>query len=139
MAKRCKGGSGGSAGVAASTTDRRLRRLQQRLAAAREVEAKRARQAERAHGRPAARDLEVKRRHQLDKARRRAAELEAEIASLRVGEAAPEARRGPTAWCLRERRIVEMAGPAPIVMRNGRAAVAGTCPSCGAGLVRPGG
>ncbi len=40
-----------------------------------------------------------------------------------------------TAFCLREKRRVEMADPHPTVLRNGRAAVAGTCSSCGAKLV----
>jgi hypothetical protein len=137
MSKRSKGAAEGSARSTASTIDRRLRRLQQRLASVREVEEKRARQAERARERPAARDLEVKRRRQLDKARRRAAELESKIAGLQNGGVAAEGPPRPSAWCLRERQSVEMIDPAPIAMRNGRSGLAGKCPSCGARLVRP--
>jgi predicted DNA-binding protein (UPF0251 family) len=138
MANRRKRAVEGSTDTAAPKPDRRLRRLEQRLVAAHELEAKRVRQVEQARGRGAARDLEVKRRRQLDKARRRAAELEAEIAGLRTSDRAGERPPGPRAWCLREKRSVEIADPAPIVMRNGRAGIAGTCPSCGVRLVRPG-
>jgi len=40
------------------------------------------------------------------------------------------------AYCLRDRGKVLMVDPAPTTMRNGRAAMAGTCPTCGGRLVR---
>jgi len=87
-----------------------------------------------------ARDLEVKRARQLEKARERRADLEGRLATLRQASAptaaAPKGPTvGPTAYCLRERRSVAMVDPAPIVMRNGRSGLAGTCPSCGARVV----
>jgi hypothetical protein len=134
MSKSGKRAAGAAvAGAAGSASARRLRKLELRLASAREIEAKRTRQAEKAHARGSARDVELKRRRQLDKARGRAAEIEAELASLRDA-----ALPGPSAYCLRERRTVDMVAPATITMRNGRAGIAGTCPSCGARVVRPG-
>jgi hypothetical protein len=121
------------AGAAGSASGRRLRKLERRLATAREMEAKRIRQADEAVAGGTARGAEMKRRRQVEKARRRAVELEAELVGLRV-LAAPK----PSAYCLRERRMAEMAAPTPIVMRNGRAGLAGTCSGCGSRLVRPG-
>ncbi len=40
------------------------------------------------------------------------------------------------AYCLREKIRVTIRDPAPIVLANGRNALAGTCPGCGARLVR---
>jgi len=42
------------------------------------------------------------------------------------------------AFCLRERRRVDILNPVPIVLSNGRPAIAGTCPSCGVRVVRTG-
>jgi len=42
---------------------------------------------------------------------------------------------GQQAFCMRERRKVVIAGATAIVLKNGRAAVAGTCPTCGARVV----
>ncbi|MGZ6340637.1 MAG: DUF5679 domain-containing protein [Candidatus Limnocylindrales bacterium] len=36
---------------------------------------------------------------------------------------------------MREKHLVSMLEPQAIVMRNGRAALSGTCPSCGAHVV----
>ena len=98
----------------AKETGRQLRRLERRLAAVRETEARRARQLEKAH--------------------RRGAALEATIAALRPAPE-PGPAGGPVAYCLREKRRVVIVDPEPIVLRNGRAALAGTCPSCGARVV----
>ena len=132
-----------TAGSAASPKGgkRRVQRLERRLAAVRELEQKRGKQAAKARDRADAADLHAKRSRQLERAQRRSAALEAELAALGHGvaeTAAPAATApGPEAWCLRERKRVAMVGAAPMTMRNGRAAVAGTCPSCGARVVRP--
>ena len=110
---------------------RRVHRLEKRLTHVREVQEKRSRQAERAQARGGARKAVAKRTRQLEKATRRAATLEAALVAL--GTAAG----GPSAYCLRERTVVAMRKPQPMLMRNGRAALAGTCPSCGARVVRP--
>ncbi len=39
------------------------------------------------------------------------------------------------AYCLRERRRVELTDFVPVTLRNGRSAVAGTCPGCGVRIV----
>ena len=120
-----------------------MRRLERRLAAVRELEAKRRRQAAKAREGEAPRDLVAKRERQLDKAQRHGAAIQAEIASLEGAAPAADAAastgavEGPRGYCLREKRTVTIANPEPIVMRNGRTATAGTCPSCGARIVRP--
>ncbi len=38
------------------------------------------------------------------------------------------------AYCMREKKLVPMLDPKPVVRANGRAALAGTCPSCGSTL-----
>ena len=38
------------------------------------------------------------------------------------------------AYCMREKKLVPMLDPKPIVRANGRAALSGTCPSCGSAL-----
>ncbi len=40
------------------------------------------------------------------------------------------------AYCLREKKRVQMADPKPVVTANGGSAVSGTCPSCGAALYK---
>lgn len=40
------------------------------------------------------------------------------------------------AYCLREKKRVQMADPKPVVTANGGAALSGTCPSCGAALYK---
>jgi hypothetical protein len=129
---------------------RRIRKLERRLAAARDLEQKRRAQAVKQDG-DGHRKLAAKRRRQLEKAQGKSAAIEAELASLggatpaAVPGAAPGAATaataavpdGPQGYCLRERRTVTIANPQPFVMRNGRTATAGTCPSCGARVVRP--
>ncbi len=100
-----------------------------------------------------ARDLQARRLRQLEKARDRRAALELELRALVVPAAAaavvaaaptPDPAQvaaspgGPQAYCLREKQKVVMVDPAPIVMRNGRPGTSGTCPSCGSRLTRPG-
>lgn len=125
MAKGAKGAAG-SPGAVTSAKDvgRKTRRLERRLAKVRAVEERRARQ--------------------LDKARAQRVELESVIADLRKGEgqgsdpaadATGVAGADLRAYCLRERRTVAITAPEATVMRNGRAALAGTCPSCGARVV----
>jgi hypothetical protein len=142
-----------AASHAGTTRDprRQVRRLERRLAAIRELEAKRVRQAAKARDRVGARELQSKRLRQLEKARTRSAALEAELASLGANLAEESATvaeqpetveaataNGPKAYCLREKLMVTMADPAPFVMRNGRAGTSGTCPSCGVRVTRPG-
>lgn len=43
-----------------------------------------------------------------------------------------------TAFCLRQKKRVTLQNPEPVTLRNGRRAVAGTCPECGARIVRMG-
>lgn len=117
---------------------RRMQRLERRLAAVRELEQKRSRQAAKARDRADAGELHARRSRQLERAQRRSAALEAELTALgHAGAEVAATAPGPEAWCLRERKRVAMVGAAPMTMRNGRAAVAGTCPSCGARVVRP--
>jgi hypothetical protein len=40
------------------------------------------------------------------------------------------------AYCRREKRRVQMVDPRPVVTANGRSALSGTCPSCGASLYK---
>ena len=40
------------------------------------------------------------------------------------------------AYCLREKKRVQMLDPKPVVTANGGAALSGTCPSCGAALYK---
>ncbi len=108
------------AGARSKEAKRQLRRLERQLADVRAVEARRARQ--------------------LDKARARRLALEGLVAELlAAGHAADQEptgpEPGPRAYCMRERRTVLMVDPEAVVMRNGRAALAGTCPSCGARVV----
>jgi len=135
MAKAAKGEATGTRSTRDAT--RRVRRLERRLAAVRELESKRRRQAAEARDRSSARDLQAKRQRQLDKARRRSEMLAAELASLTMSPKPAAAADGPFAYCLREKQRVQIAQPTAIVMRNGRPGVAGTCPGCGARLVRP--
>jgi|BarGraNGADG00212_1021973.scaffolds.fasta_scaffold03882_4 hypothetical protein len=79
-------------------------------------------------------ELEAKRTRQLDKARQRGATLQAAIMTLR-GASDEMVATGPQAYCMREKRSVVIANPVAIVMRNGRSALSGTCPSCGVRVV----
>jgi len=129
----------------------RLRRLERRLARAHEAEAKRARKLERARHRGAAQSVVAARRRKLLKARERGHALERKLARAqgsagsvssspdRVGSSPDSVGvvDGPRAYCLRERRTIVMADPQETVMRNGRPALAGRCPSCGMRVVRP--
>jgi Domain of unknown function (DUF5679) len=102
-------------------TKRRLRRLEEQLDHVRDVEARRGRQ--------------------LERARQRSVRLEARISALlpavdpAAGPVVIESSPGPRAFCMREKQSVSMVHPEPVVMRNGRAALSGTCPSCGAHVI----
>jgi len=128
---------------AGATADRddvehRIQRLERRLARANETEAKRARKLERAQDRGASHAVVAARRRKLLKAHRRGQALErklAEIQSPSVAAVVSEPSE-PRAYCLRERKTIVMRDPRETVMRNGRPALAGICPSCGAKVVR---
>jgi hypothetical protein len=45
---------------------------------------------------------------------------------------------GPMAYCLRDKARVAMVAPKAVVLAGGRMGVSGTCPKCGAKLVRLG-
>ena len=45
---------------------------------------------------------------------------------------------GPMAYCLRDKARVAMVAPKAVVLAGGRKGVSGTCPKCGAKLVRLG-
>lgn len=113
--------------VESASTKRRRRRLEGQLDKVRELEQKRARQ--------------------LDEARARRTAIEGELANLAsrpddpatTGDGVPEptttAPGEVRGFCLRERTTVVILDPAPVAMRNGRAGLAGTCPSCGSKVV----
>lgn len=95
----------------------RLRRLERRLADVRALEARRFRR--------------------FEKARKRGVKLSAAITALRQEQDAAAkphepATEGPRGYCMREKQMVSIADPEPTVLRNGRAAISGVCPSCGA-------
>jgi hypothetical protein len=50
--------------------------------------------------------------------------------------AATPAQATVEAYCLREKKRVQMVDPKPVVTANGGAALSGTCPSCGAALYK---
>lgn len=101
-------------GSPSKEVERQLRRLERGLEATDKLEARRARQ--------------------LDKAHRRGHALQATIIALK-GPTGPSVTAGPQAYCMREKRTVVMADPVAMVMRNGRDALSGTCPSCGSRVV----
>ena len=112
--------------TAASTATKRASRNAQRASARKRVSI------EAAIG---ATDQKVaKRRAQLASAVGKRAALSAKLARLDVSDDAA----GPTAYCIKERRQVQIGGAHALVLANGRSAIAGTCPSCGSKLVRIG-
>jgi DNA polymerase II large subunit len=42
-------------------------------------------------------------------------------------------------YCVKDKEKVEMVDPKPITLKNGRAALSGTCPKCGGKIMRIGG
>jgi len=42
----------------------------------------------------------------------------------------------PQAYCVKERKKVEMQNPKEVTMKNGRAALQGVCPDCGTKLFK---
>ncbi len=127
----------------------RVRRLERRLAKAREIEARRARKLERARRQGSSEAVRAARRRKLRKARERGRAIERKLARVRSVPlsvpapdpvAVPDAAGtlpGPRAYCLRERQTVVMVDAEATLMRNGRPALAGRCPSCGMRVVRP--
>ena len=115
-------------GVGKETADRgQLSKRRQRRAAKRReaVEAKLA----------SADRLIEKRRSQLRSASSRRASISAKLARLlaSTGEASPS-----MAYCIKDRRQVEIGGAHAVVLANGRPAIAGLCPSCGSKVMRLG-
>jgi len=155
----------GTAGAPAhdGTEGHRVAKLERRLAKARAVEAKRARKLERARRRGAPHAVKAARRRKLRKARARGDAIERKLAHAQVSALAdvpvasvdvsaeptdaqapagvfPEPvteAEGRRAYCLRERKTILMVEPRQTVMRNGRPALTGSCPSCGARVTRP--
>ncbi|HEX8938627.1 MAG TPA: DUF5679 domain-containing protein [Candidatus Limnocylindrales bacterium] len=132
-----KGDAGASAGGDRPKERRRaVRRLESELAAIRATEARRAAQLAKAQAR------EAKVVATLDQLRSTPAPVKG-VAAAAGGEepvtaaaAAAGDGAGPSAYCLREKRSVTMRLPAVVTLRNGRRALTGACPSCGAHLVR---
>jgi hypothetical protein len=152
MPKHTKHEHEAATGSQGPRTRRTLRRLERELAESRDKVARRTRKVEQAHAEDAPREVASRREQKLARARRRAAALEARIASLRPtravasGEAALDGASAAVAvavtgevrgYCLRDRMTVVIADPRFVPMRNGRNGVAGTCPACGARVVRP--
>jgi hypothetical protein len=118
-----------------------LKRLQRRLADAARTEAKRVRKLERARWRRQRLESEV------DDARAASSVGPDEAAPKAKAKAAPAPKAAPVdpatskgqaveAYCRREKRRVQMVDPRPVVTANGRSALSGTCPSCGASLYK---
>lgn len=55
-----------------------------------------------------------------------------------AGTQAASSSDAVTAFCLRQKKRVTLQNPEPVTLRNGRRALAGTCPECGARIVRMG-
>lgn len=45
----------------------------------------------------------------------------------------------PQAYCVKDRKMVDMKDPQQITLKNGRPATQGTCPECGTKVTRIGG
>jgi hypothetical protein len=126
MAKRSRptdaGVEGGSRPIDGAKVRKRTRRLERKIA---ELEA-----------------TEARRVGQLEKVRASVADLRARLAALTLADAATDATpasagptSGPTGYCMREKRRVQIGDPVPVTLSNGRAATAGTCLTCGARIV----
>jgi Domain of unknown function (DUF5679) len=74
---------------------------------------------------------EARRLEQLTRVRARAADVRGRLAALRV-PGSNAATAGPFGYCMREKRRVQISHPQPVTLSNGRRAIAGTCPTCGA-------
>ena len=74
-----------------------------------------------------------KRRAQLHSATTRRASIAAKLARLLT----PADTTNPSmAYCIKDRRQVEIGGAHAVVLANGRPAIAGLCPSCGSKVMR---
>lgn len=81
----------------------------------------------------------AKRSAQLEAASARRSELVERLAALSGAVSEPRETGTPEvvlAYCIRERTRVTMRDPRPVVLTNGRNALAGTCTSCGAKVMR---
>ena len=131
-----------------------LKQLEGQLADAAKTEAKRIRRLERARWRRQNLESEV------DEAKTASTVGPSEAAPKAKAAAAPKAKAEPKpkaapkakaepkreaghveaaaveAYCLREKRRVQMVDPRPVVTAKGGSALSGTCPSCGASLYK---
>jgi hypothetical protein len=83
---------------------------------------------------------EAKRREQLNEVRASAADVRTRLAAqwaiiTELTGSGPVAAEGPIGFCMREKRPVQISDPRPVTLSNGRAALAGTCPVCGARVI----
>jgi len=92
---------------------------------------------ERRLGRLTAKEGRLSRR--LSKAQERVRAVEERLRELRgsgpAGGPAATTTTSVPGYCLRERRRVTLSDAQPVTLRNGRTALAGTCPDCGARIV----
>ena len=116
--------------VADRGTQRRLARLEKRLARLASEEAKRARQLAEARA-----SIDVVRERIAALGGGTAAEAAIVPPAASVDETVAGAADAPQAYCMREKRKVAIADAELVVLRNGRRAYAGTCPSCGARVI----
>jgi hypothetical protein len=85
---------------------------------------------------------EAKRLGQLKEVRARTVDVRTRLMALRAmvavagRTAGPDASpAGPIGYCMREKRPVQISNPEPVTLSNGRAAIAGTCSTCGTRIV----
>jgi hypothetical protein len=78
---------------------------------------------------------EARRSRKLTRTQQRILAVETRLRALRESSVAAGAAPGVPGYCLRERRRVVVAGAELVTLRNGRAALAGTCPDCGARII----
>lgn len=85
---------------------------------------------------------EARRLEQVERIRARAADVRGRLTALGATDAvaggtagSDPSPAGPFGYCMREKRRVQISGPEPVTLSNGRAAVAGTCSTCGARVV----
>jgi hypothetical protein len=150
--RRPEGGSRGMAGQGGDKrTSRQRAKLERKLGdATRRVE-KRTRKLDKVTARHAAGQSNGKRlarrTKKLDAATTKQSDIAGRLAALdgsaptrtaKPPKRTPKKTAGVEAYCLRERRRTTIADPKPVVLSNGREALAGTCSSCGARMVRLG-
>lgn len=72
----------------------------------------------------------ARRTSRLTRAQARAAKVERRLRTLRAGGTSEH-----HAYCLRDRRVVEILEPEAVVLGNGRPAIGGRCAACGGRVV----